>query len=454
MGRAVVIGASVAGALCARQLADHFDEVVVVDRDDQLGATDGSRRAVPQGRHLHALWHTGLSAMEALLPGLVDELAAAGAIPNDAGYDFGWWQLGRRRAPVRLGERSLMMTRPLLEATVRSRVLGLPNVRVERGRVEGLSATGAGVDGVVWSSPSGPGDTDRLPAALVADCSGRASQLGSWLSALGYEPPAPSQVSMEIGYATRTLRRAGGERLADGTMGLTSLAAPPAKCRGAALVAVEGGRWMLTVAGYADDRPSSDAEDFSARCRDEGVPPLDALMDQAEPVSEVVTYRMPTSIRRDYHRMARFPAGLVVAGDAVASFNPVYGQGMTCAALHARALGSYLHDRRGSIAEYLREVKKFTDRAWSISVTEDFRLPTTRGPRPPGTALSHWLGDRYARAVLVDGELHHRFLRAASMEVGTTLLLEPAALVALRRSGRSGTGRWPAGPRSDRAPAG
>lgn len=435
MSRAVVIGASLAGSLCARVLTEHFDEVLVVERDHELQAM-GPRRAVPQGHHLHALWHTGLVAMEQLYPGLTDELIAGGAVPSDAGYDSGWWHLGRRRVPVRLGTNSLMMSRPFLESTVRARMLALPNLQLRRARVDGLDATTRGVNAVLVASHEQNG-RERLGADLVVDCSGRASQLGTWLASLGYQPPRQEQVAMDIGYATRLFRRRPSERLGDGTAGLVCLAAPPARRRGAAVAAIEGGRWLVTLAGYADDRPTADEADFAARCRDERVAPLDELIEGTEAVSEVVTYRMPTSIRRAFHKMPRFPRGLFVAGDSVASFNPIYGQGMTCAAFHAQTLRLHLQRTQRSPGKYLRTLKEITNRAWAVSVSEDFRLATTKGRRPPGTALSHRLGNRYALATLVDPELHRLFLRVASMELGPASLLTPSALLALRKSTRS-----------------
>lgn len=442
MQRAVVIGASIAGCLCASVLAERAEEVVVVERDPGV-LEPGPRRGVPQGRQLHALWWTGLAAMEERFPGLSDELVAKGAVPGDPGHDFGWWWNGRRRAPVRLGRRGLMLSRPFLEATVRERALALANVRLRPGAVTGLTATGDRVDGVVWSGPDDdPGQPgERLAADLVVDCSGRGSQVPAWLAELGYDGPSRREVAMDVGYACRSFRRPPGTGLADGTRGLAALPCAAEGYRTVFAFSAEGDRWLVGVAGYAADRPTSDEPDFTGRCLRHDIPPLTKLLDSAEPTSDVVPYRMPNSIWRDYAARSRAPRGLLVAGDAVASFNPIYGQGMTCAAFHARALRAHLADAAGTPVGYFRAVNKVAKAAWALSVGEDFRVPTTRGERPMGTGLTHRLGDWYAPAVLTEPRLHGRFLKVAAMESPPTALVAPAALVTLAATARAKRGR-------------
>lgn len=435
MRHAVVIGASLAGCLCARVLADRAEDVVLVERDEGV-LQPGARRGAPQGRQLHALWWTGLAAMEEMFVGLSHELVEGGAVAGDPGYDVGWWWRGQRRAPARLGKRGVTMSRPFLEATVRRRTLALPNVRLQLGAARGLTATGDRVDGVLLAGPDDePGQTGaRQPADLVVDCSGRGSRLPAWLADLGYEPPPRRDVAMDVGYACCSFRRPQGARLSDGTMGLAALPSVAEGYRTAFVFSIEGDRWLVGVAGYAPDRPTTDVDEFMERCRGHGVLPLTELLDHAEPMSDVVSQRVPSSVRRDYGALERFPLGLLVAGDAIASFNPIYGQGMTCAAFHAEALRSWLPGAASSPSGYFRAVEKVADAAWVLSVSEDFRVPTTRGKRPKGTGLSQRVGDWYAPAMLAEPRLHERFLKVAAMEAPPSSLLAPAALLTLART--------------------
>jgi len=428
----VVLGGSVAGMLAARALADFATEVVVVERDDVSGGP-GARRGVPQGRHLHGLLVRGLDEIEGAFPGFTAELIAAGAPPGDIGIDC-HWHVGGVRKPAVAGGHGITCTRPFLEWHLRRRLAAVPGVRVVRARATALTASAGRVAGVLLAGDDGE---DRVPADLVVDCTGRSSRLDAWLGALGYGPVPERTVAVDLGYATRFFRRLPDERLA-GALTVMSLPAAGGVQRGAAAFAVEDHRWMVMLSGYAGDRPGPDPADYAGRLAGDPVESLHHFASHAEPVTDVAVYRFPGSVRRDFDTM-RLPGGLIAAGDAVASFNPIYGQGMTSAALHAAALTAYLasgaspHDPAQG---YFQHLRKTLDSIWRTSVTEDFRLPHVTGDRPRGLWLSQRVGDLYTRATLRDADLHGLFLQVLNLRKEPQSLLRPGTVAKALRAAR------------------
>ncbi|HET7718407.1 MAG TPA: FAD-dependent oxidoreductase, partial [Acidimicrobiales bacterium] len=334
MDRAVVLGGGMAGLLAARVLTDHAKEVVLVERDDLSGGPE-ARRGVPQGNQVHGLLARGLERMESMFPGLTAELADAGAEVADPGVDLQWWVTGERKPPSPIGP-GVSCTRPFLEWHLRRRVTALAGVQVVRGRADALTAIAGRVDGVVLAESG-----ERIAADLVVDCTGRSTRMDDWLVALGYEPPPRRTVHVDLGYATRFYPRRPDDRLGD-ARAIISITEDYQRARGAVAFPAEDGRWIVTVGAYHDDRPRADAGDFADRLRTDPVPAMRQFAERDDALTEVTTYRYPASVRRDFHRCRRLPAGLVALGDSVASFNPLYGQGMTSAAMQAAALSSYL----------------------------------------------------------------------------------------------------------------
>ncbi|WEH29919.1 hypothetical protein [Streptomyces sp. AM 3-1-1] len=203
---AAVIGASMSGLLTAAALHEHDDEVVVLDRDD-LPAEPGPRKGVPQGRQLHALLGKGLDTMDELLPGLGEELLAAGAVPFDVVRDIRFSMDARELAKAPSGIVNFGISRTLLEHHVRRRVRALPRVELrEATPARGPAFAGDRVAGV----ETGDAD-DVLPADLVVDASGRGSRSLTRLREHGYPEPERTTVRADLVYVTRRYRtRPGG----------------------------------------------------------------------------------------------------------------------------------------------------------------------------------------------------------------------------------------------------
>jgi 2-polyprenyl-6-methoxyphenol hydroxylase-like FAD-dependent oxidoreductase len=122
---AVVIGASMAGLLTARVLAEAYERVTIVERD-RLPAVAATRRGVPQGRHVHVLLASGSRAIEDLLPGIGTQLLDDGAVSCRSLRDVRLVINGHELTRDAEGADVLLASRAFLESHVRDRVLALP----------------------------------------------------------------------------------------------------------------------------------------------------------------------------------------------------------------------------------------------------------------------------------------------------------------------------------------
>ncbi|NJP35081.1 FAD-dependent oxidoreductase [Micromonospora sp. HSS6-12] len=429
MNKAVVIGGSVAGLLAARVLSDYAESVVIIDRDD-LHVT-GGRPGVPQGTQLHALLPGGFLQFERLFPGFREQAVAEGAIeaPPEARRNY---LDGRLKVVVPDDADSLAGSRPLLEGLIRQQVLRLPNVKTVRARATGLVFDGAVTTGV-RCDVGGASGVER--GDLVVDAMGRSSRLSEWLEQAGWERPLTRRMTVHLNYATALFRRR--ETHPDLTVVL-ALHSPrvSSDVAGAAFFAIEDGRWMAMMAGYGDNRPGHTAEDFVRRLREQ-FPPEFGEVAGSEMLGDVRTYRHADSRRREFHALTRFPAGLVSVGDAVASFNPVYGQGMTAAALHAACLSTYLRsnpDPALPARRFFALQKVVVDAAWSLSTSADLALPHVDGPYPRGYRLSSWVSRQIIDATVTDVGIARRFNEVVSMREHPGTLATPGVILGALRA--------------------
>lgn len=429
---AVVIGGSMAGLSAAAVLAPRFDSVVIIERD-VLADGPADRKGVPQGRHAHGLLPPGMMRLEGWFPGLIDELAAAGAPVLDIGADALWYQDGYRLR-FATGIKGPLASRALLEYHVRRRTLALPNVTLRAGAgVTGLltDEEGTEVTGVQLA------DATAVPADLVVDASGRQGRSLQWLAELGYEPPATTEVAIDVAYASRIFRRDRSQET--GFEFALALAGPPSGRQGVAFP-LEGERWIVTLAGLHGERPPTDDAGFLAFARSLPTPEIADLVESSVPLGPVVTHRLHSNQRRHVERLRKVPGGLVMLGDAVCSFNPTYGQGMTTAALQAEALGQALDrhaglDARFVKAFYKRAAKAITP-AWQITTGADFALPATKGKKAPGTDLLNRYMPHVFKAAQVDEAVCLRLIEVTTLLKPPPALLTPAMLVRVFRAAR------------------
>jgi 2-polyprenyl-6-methoxyphenol hydroxylase-like FAD-dependent oxidoreductase len=377
-----------AGLLAARVLADAYEQVTVIDRDALPEGPD-DRRAVPQGRHAHALLPGGQVCLERLLPGSMRELATAGAVPCRALEELRFIVGGHELARASTGAVSLFASRALFEWHVRLRVGAIANIALrERCDVPALTATpdGRRVTGVRVLPRADGAAEEVLPAQLVVAATGRAARVPAWLEGLGHVAPGEERVPVDVAYTSRHVRLAPGALGEDKVLLVTAV---PGRPRALFLFPQEGGRHILSTGGYGPEhRPPGDHAGHAAFAASVAPRDLREAILAAEPVDEAVHHGFPASLRRRYDKLRRFPEGLLVCGDAICSFNPTYGQGMTVAAKEAVALLECLEEGDGALARrfFARTAQAVGD-AWSLSTGSDLALPEVPGRRPAGVRV-------------------------------------------------------------------
>jgi 2-polyprenyl-6-methoxyphenol hydroxylase-like FAD-dependent oxidoreductase len=425
---AVVLGAGMAGLLAARVLADAYHRVTVVERD-KLSISAEPRRGVPQGRHIHALIARGQQALDELFPGFTDEVTARGAPTMDQLRDARLFFSGHRLAQATSGVVVLSASRPCLEAHVRERVRSLPRVTfADRRDILGLVTTpdGRRVIGARVIPRADGGTEETVHTDLVVDATGRGSRLPLWLQDLGYGRPTEEKVTAGVAYAT------GIFRLRPGALGHDKavIAAPsPAQLRGAGLALIEGQRHVVTLMGMLGDRPPTDLAGFFDFAESLHIPDIhDAIVD-AEPLDELVGFSFPASIRRRYERMGRFPDGLLVAGDGICSLNPIYGQGMSVAAIEALVLRKHLNSGvEPRPREILHDFAKAIDTPWEMATGADLAIPGVHGRRNAKTRMANAYIPRLHAAAAQDAGLAAEFLRVAGLVEPPAALFRPGVV--------------------------
>jgi 2-polyprenyl-6-methoxyphenol hydroxylase-like FAD-dependent oxidoreductase len=445
---AIVLGASMGGLLAARVLADFYRTVTVVERD-LLPADPVNRRGVPQGRHVHALLPRGAQILDEFFPGLLDELVAGGAPVWDDGDLSKVYLSYGGHVVLRSGKLAVdptkpmalyLPSRPFLECHVRRRLQALGNVTIQGGLdVAALTSTAdrKRVTGVRVIDRDG-GAERELTADLVVDAMGRAAHTPAFLENLGYGRPVEDHIVMHTTYASQLLR------IPPGTLKemLCLISAAPGRPTGMFLFGYENDAWLFTVYGMVGHEPPRDLAGMLSFAQEYAPAHMLAAVRAGEPIAPVIQHRMPYSQWRRYDKMQRFPDGLLVSGDAICSFNPTYGQGMSVAALDAVALRESL--RRGVTdlpRRYFRAAAKSIGVAWQLVAGYDLAFPEVEGRRKPSMRITSRLVDWVLAASESDTVVGGQFLGVTALVDPPTRLLHPAflcrvATVNLRRRQR------------------
>lgn len=424
---AIVLGASLSGLVTARVLTERFDRVTVIDRDELPSGPD-ARRGVPQGGHAHGLLAAGRAALEELFPGLTDRLVAQGAVTGDVQDDVRWFVGGHRLRQHPSGLTGIGVSRPLLEHQIRAAVFELAAVDVvapaeildpifEDGRVAGVHVR-----------RRAPGARDQqLDADLVVDATGRGSHTPVWLESFGYPRPSESVIDIGLSYTSWNFPHQPGDLGGDTAVLMGATIVNPRF--GAALIQ-ENGRWIVSAGSYDGVRAPTDLAGFRTFTTTLPAPDIGVLIADRDPIGPARQHRFPNSVRRHYERLTRFPGGLLVIGDALCSFNPAYGQGMSVAALEALELRACLAgtDITDLAPRFFRRAARVVGVPWDMAAGGDLRLPFVPGPRRARVRLVNAYVAEVQAAAARDPRVALAFLRVANLVQRPESLLHPAMI--------------------------
>lgn len=439
LDHAVVMGGSVAGLCAAAALSRVAKTVTLLERDpDPKGAA--TRKGTPQAHHAHVLLNLGARSLESLFPGVLAELVARGSVHGDAAEISRWYIHGEWRPSFVKGLDIRMQTRPMLEACLREHLQARSGVTLRFGTSVDepvFDASARMVRGVTLEGG------ERLDADLVVDASGRGSKSPKWIEQWGYGRPKQYSVELGLAYVSGIFEI---PRDAVPAEALMIYPRPPinphfpgqmVNKRGGVAFHVEGDRWMVTQFGYHGDHAPTDPAAFRTWAGTLGQPDLQRVLERATLVGELRKYGYPRQVRNLYEKLAKLPGGYVVHGDAVCSFDPVFGQGMSVASAEAVLMRDIIQTRGVRPKAIQAAFGKLIDDPWQLASAEAHLWSETRGWKPPGVGVLQKFTDRMHAAAAGDNEVYAAFLDVVHLDKKPTSLFKPKLLAKIMKAKRA-----------------
>jgi 2-polyprenyl-6-methoxyphenol hydroxylase-like FAD-dependent oxidoreductase len=383
--RAIVVGAGIGGLSVSRVLADYFDEVLILERDE-LPDEATPRPGVPQGKQPHGLLAGGLKALEKLFPGFGEELRRAGAEPMQPGSDILFEIPGQPLWPrMKFSWQTYSMSRPMIELILRRKVQCIRNILIRSGWRARKILSDSNVRAATGISyQTDDGNLKTLDADLIVDASGNASLTVEFLKATARRLPAETRIGVSTRYAGALFERT---RIWNHYKGVLTFPNAPKECRGGIILPAENNRNQVILIGRGNDIPAIDGDGFLSYARGLPTPTVYNTIRNAKRLSEIAPFSFPESRWRHFAQVPDFPIGLLPIGDTICRFNPVYGQGMTVALQEAHLLLELLRtsDRNPLptlASNFLSKAETLISDPWAMSAVPDFIYADTTGERP------------------------------------------------------------------------
>ena len=448
---AIVIGASIGGLCAARALQSRFDTITILEADHLPEQPEG-RRGTPQAWHNHFLLAAGREAIEDLFPGFTKRLMDNGGCEIDPGMQAANCLINGWAARSQTNMRMYFASRPMVELTIREFVGQDPGITLVQGaRVAELSTVeddaGTRVTGVVYRDADG--QRQELTAEVVIDAGGRGSRAATWMKGLGQELEELT-LDAKVSYSSRWYRWP-----ADNLPWyrfLTTFPDPDPKAPEphqylCSVFPIEDDSFIAVMGSWGLPMPT-DTESYEAAARRTRTREFSRLLDASQPLSEVHHTKSTRNIWRRFDRLASPPRGFVAVGDAVCAFNPIYAQGMSCAATAAvivRRMSERIDPASTEFPkQFYTEQAKFLRGVWTLALSRDSGYEQTTGSEalPEGVRKrmirkSTWPVFHYvSQACWGDWQIQTHFDRVYNLqETVVDLIKNPRVIAGLIRYG-------------------
>lgn len=414
-------------------LSEFFDEVIVIEKDkDHKDAS--ARNGIPQGKQGHVLLKSGEEILEELFPGLIKELSQKGATLSDFAGDLSWSHHGRHK--VRFDSKVFIsqQSRPLLELSIQKRLETMPNIVFHYScKVQNLLYRNNEVDRVVTKEQNG--NVTEIPADLIIDASGAAALHTKWLKDSHFCMPAKTEIKVDLFYASMVYQKL--SPLTRDWHSLLSYPSPPSLNRGGTISPLEENHMLVTLIGYGEKDVPTNRDSFLQYSKKLDHPDFFQAIKAGLPLSDTVqVYRFPSMRRFHFERKNHLPSGLLVIGDAFCRVDPVFAQGMSLAAMEAKALKTLLSkglSKKDLTKKFHRKVSRIVDMPWLTALTEDFRFSTTSSPKPAGLHLLQWFVKKVSLACSHDEKVYTQFIRVLHLKSHPVSLVKLSLLARIFR---------------------
>ncbi|GAM13504.1 FAD-dependent oxidoreductase [Mesobacillus selenatarsenatis] len=426
--RAVVVGGGIAGKLAARVLSEFFKEIILIEKDKKDDHIT-NRKGVPQGNQGHVLLKSGEEIIEELFPGIFQELSRNGAKKTNFARDLLWSHHGTQKIRFDSNVFISQQSRPLLEWQIQQRLEKIPNINFRfECKVQNLKFNNDEMNTIVIEDKNGA--VTELLADIVIDASGAAALHNQWLKDSGYKIPTKTEIKVDVFYASMVFKKLSHESI--NWHSLLAYPNPPDVERGGMISPIEGNRMLVTLIGYGTKELPKDIDSFLEYAASVEQSEFYDVIKNESPLSEdVQIYRFPSLRRYHFEKLRNFPSGLLIIGDAFCRVDPVFAQGMSLAAMEAKALRELLMqglNKKQLTKNYHKKVSRILDIPWLIALTEDFRFRTTSGRKPIGLPILQWYVKSVVTACSHNEHVYSRFIQVLHLKSHPISLAHPGIL--------------------------